>query len=239
MWDSIKDGTGTAWGWLTTASSWLFNLAKWLVQRLLGLPDLLLALAGIMPPKKLRIRVVILSNEAREPLASPAEAASVVQLATEVFQNEANTKVVGAEPLVVTLPVAAPTAALDVRCGVGVLLDDLGEAGAFFRRHRARSPLGSFFGYGSPVTVFVVRDIADARGCSAGLLADYVTVSVKALAGSDGMKLTLAHEVAHACDLPHLWGAATLMEHQPGPRTHSLSRWQKAIFRSSPHVTYG
>jgi hypothetical protein len=84
-------------------------------------------------------------------------------------------------------------------------------------------------GYGEPIGVFVVRDIAGKGGCSMGPLSDYVTV--------DRVRGTLiAHELGHCCGLWHSGDAGNLMH--PAANTETMTRSQRAIFRNSRHVTF-
>ena len=135
-----------------------------------------------------------------------------------------------AEPIVRTIDVPAPSAALDSPCAEGSYRADFGAGGAFFRRHR--EPAG-VTGSGSPITVFVVRDVLGKAGCSLGPLVDYVTVDMTALKGK--RLRVLAHELAHACGLPHSRAAENLM--LPERMGDRLDAWQIAVFRSSRHVT--
>jgi hypothetical protein len=130
--------------------------------------------------------------------------------------------------------VPAPAAALDVDCGARSWRQDLGEAGRYFRTTRAEalrgasSPAGGVTGYGGPVAVFVVRDIAGKAGCSMGPLSDYVTV--------DRVRGALiAHELGHACGLWHTKADGNLM--LPAANREELTRTQVAVFRNSRHVT--
>ena len=56
-------------------------------------------------------------------------------------------------------------------------------------------------GYGSPITVFIVRSIngGNGTGCSIGPLADYVTV----VGTETDDKTTIADETGHGCGLWH------------------------------------
>ncbi len=121
---------------------------------------------------------------------------------------------------------------------------------------------------GAPVVVFIVDGAgeADTSGCSAGPAADYVCVEGCFMVtppqtspiGPDYQQKdyysmahaasTLAHEVCHALGLAHdgldlVSGDSTnLMHRQLYPnglnRGDNLSPLQRAIIRSSPHVTY-
>lgn len=78
-----------------------------------------------------------------------------------------------------------------------------------------------------------------------GLGADGSAVSLLAAAASTftpGAKMTLAHELGHACDLLHRTkGGKTpgnLMRPSRDERTHHLTPWQIAVVRSSRRVRY-
>jgi hypothetical protein len=75
-----------------------------------------------------------------------------------------------------------------------------------------------------------VQDIEGFGGCSLGFATDYVTVDKRGIA-------TIAHELAHACNLLHRKDPENLMNPtQKGQST--LTDWQIAILRSSRHVTH-
>jgi hypothetical protein len=71
---------------------------------------------------------------------------------------------------------AAPTAALDVSCAGGAFSGEFEEAGDFFAKHLAGwnvIPIS----LGFPVSIFIVRSMIGADGCSIGPLTDYVTMT--------------------------------------------------------------
>lgn len=161
---------------------------------------------------------------------------------------------------------------LDVCCDSCAAGDDLSSAGAVFNLMMARLGFVTsgrrLIGYGAPIIAFAVRSYTDGKaGCSLGPLSDYVTVKFNERnSGNKGggggryamHELTsekpldavtdLAHEIAHACNLPHCCdfpemccGAddneRNLMKEAP-ERRGGLRKAQKLLLRSSRHVTY-
>jgi hypothetical protein len=208
------------------------NVIKETVNRLLGLVDLVLYLIGIQPYKKIRLRVMILRGPEGQPLASEADVALAVAEMSDVFDKNAHTRVIAAEPLVSTGNDGAPPEALNVHCDDGAWQEDFGPTGGYFRRESARNLSGTLLGYGAPVTVFIVQEISGKGGCSLGPLTDYVTQEARTV----GNNRLMAHEVAHACGLWHSKDTPNLMyPRRPGSQ---MARWQAAILRNSRHVTY-
>lgn len=202
-------------------------------NRLVGGADLVANLAGWYLPKSLRLRVVILRDEMGQPLAEPqAVLPSILQLSV-ILRRVAKVRLLPADPMLITVSQPSPAAALDVHCDDGAWQEDLGPAGAYFRRLCAKNLSGRLLGYGEPVTVFIVRQISNKGGCSLGPLTNYVTLKASTLSRSHTL---LAHEVGHACGLLHRPDKPNLMYPQ-GPGKE-LTPWQVAILRNSRHVTY-
>jgi hypothetical protein len=193
-----------------------------------GLPDAARVLAGAQRPRALRVRPVVLRDEAGRPAVDPALLAGAVVLAARVLRSQAGVRVVTSAP--VLLDAAAPEQALRPGCGRTAAAEPFTAAGAFFRRHAA---LGA-------VTVFGVADVAPGRGkagCSLGPFARYVVVDGSGLSATDDARaLTVAHELGHACGLPHLGAGDSLMRPGPRGRRPRLARWQRALLRTSRHV---
>lgn len=208
------------------------NVLREAGNRVVGIPDIGGSLAGSRRPKKLRVRVAILRDEQRTPVAAPEDVEPSLAEARRVLREAlAVDLVAAAEPLVRTIAEPAPAAALDSPCAEGSYRADFGPGGAFFRRHREP---GGVTGSGGPITVFVVRDVLGKAGCSLGPLVDHVTVDMSALTGR--RLRVLAHELGHACGLPHSNAPENLM--LPARMGDRLQPWQVAVFRSSRHVTY-
>jgi hypothetical protein len=207
------------------------NVLREAGNRVVGIPEVAASLAGKRRPKKLRVRVAILRDEQGKPVATPEQVEPSLAEARRVLREQLAIDLVpAAEPEVRTLDVPAPPEALDSPCAEGSYQADFGPGGAFFRRHREP---GGVTGSGAPITVFVVRDVLGKAGCSLGPLVDYVTVDMTALQGK--RLRVLAHELGHACGLPHSSAAENLM--LPSRMGDRLQPWQVAVFRSSRHVT--
>ncbi len=236
-----------------------------ILNRVAGVIDFVLTLLGIMLWKELRVGIVVLRDTqgyallADERLA-PADLADdqqKLQKAVDVIReclenlnvdlqtaNGESSK--DAADFYRILPFPAPSYALDVGCGAGLWGEDFGSAGQYFRRYAsANRPF-----YGSPVTIFVVDEVADNLGCSLGPLTNWVVVEAAGFDNYTGSPngvtrrpTTPMHEVGHACGLyhkgPRRWSKTprnNLMI-KSVPRGVQMTRLQRAIFRNSRHVT--
>ena len=217
---------------LAAGLSQAVNVVREAGNRVAGIPEVAGSLAGRRKPKKLRIRVVILRDEQGTPVVTPEDVEPSLAEARRVLRDTLAIELLpAAEPLVRTLDVPAPPSALDSPCAEGSWQADFGDGGAFFRRHVEP---GTVTGSAGPITVFVVRDVLGKAGCSLGPLVDHVTVDMTALHGK--RLRVLAHELGHACGLPHSNVPENLM--LPKGMGDGLQPWQIAVFRSSRHVTY-
>jgi hypothetical protein len=209
------------------------NIVKETFNRAFGLFELGANAAGVLPYKQLRVRVVVLRDEQRTPLCKIDDIQASWQEAKRIFSEQAHVRLIPAAPAVLVVSQPSPTAALNVHCDDGAWQEDLDHAGRYFRRNCAATPAGRWTGYGTPVTVFIVRDISNKGGCSLGPLTDYVTLEAGML--SRAHHRLLAHEVAHACGLWHSDVKENLMfPRGPGDK---LTRWQVMVLRNSRHVT--
>lgn len=176
------------------------------------------------PEKKIRIKIFILPAENS---LSPADLDKAINYAKDVFKKNFNVKLLPVSDgsfagILKTIP---PYEALYIKGGTGALVEEFRSVGTFFASNLI-SPI-------YPVTVFVVKDIKGATGCSLGPITDYVTLD------HDGAKdvSILAHELAHACGLWHLNDQTNLLWNKNN-RGDKIRWWQKNVFRSSRHVTY-
>ena len=231
---------------------WVWNLILTVVWFIVGLIDMLLFAINIRPEKKLRLCVVILRDENGTPVDTVANVLNDLQLAINIFEQEANIRIVPTQRWQYDSGFAAREVAsqdwvvvhgrdgtsriLDVSCGGKAAGEDLNLTGSRFQLISSTecfyNSYRSIIGYGAPIIVFVVRSInGTSVGCSLGPLTDYVTVQATGRFPS-----TIAHEIGHACNLRHRASPTNLMT--PGRIANRLTDGQAAIVRASRHVTY-
>lgn len=229
---------------------WIWNSALTLLHILVGLIELVMWQACVRPQKKIRVGFLILTKEDGERLAQPADLPPAISYIQKAYKA-ANIEVIPAFPPPKRLSEsgeeddrlqwmreisAADSARVrKVGCNLQAMMQDLGLPGSSYQFHTLRESFHSTFrrisGYGAPVMIFVVEDLAGFGGCSLGWLSDYVTVKT-------GSLKTSAHELGHACNLLHHTDEHNLM-HSSSVRFDSvtLKTWQIALIRASRHVT--
>jgi hypothetical protein len=227
------------------------NFARELVAWVTGLPQLVLGAFGVLPPKQLRVRIVVLSNASGQNVLGIPDAAveaalgPTLELTREILWQQARVRLLPVEGRFVEVETEpAPKAALSVHCNRRAFVEDYEAAGRYFSQRLARAGATNILGAGMPITAFVVADIDGVVGCSIGPLADYVTLQPAAITAP--RPWALAHEIGHACGLPHLnaigralFGgdnATNLMD--PYGSGEQLTRRQALVLRSSRHVTF-
>ena len=195
-------------------------------ERLVAAPALVADLLGGRSPRRLRVALAVLVDDDGLPAVDPERLRAALRTAAEVLRDAAGVTVLGrpGDPVLVRAP--APPTALRAPCGRGLLRELFGPAGRFYRAHAVPGA----------VTVFGVVQVVGKAGCAPGPVEPWVLVGRAGLdARADG--LTLAHELGHACGLPHLGAGGTLMQPGSRGRRRELRDWQRAVLRSSAHVT--
>src|SRR5688500_903310 len=136
-----------------------------IVWRAAGLPDLLLGALGVLPEKKLRLQVVIQRDENGEPIATTARALTEIQAVIDVFMDAAKVRVLPVRWATFSTPfseretaderfvrtASKPTGAaqLDLACGAGAWLRDMGTTGTAFSLGMSKlGALRRLLGYG-------------------------------------------------------------------------------------------
>ncbi|MCP4582036.1 MAG: hypothetical protein GY839_10485 [candidate division Zixibacteria bacterium] len=233
----------------------ILSIIQEIIYRIIGLVDALAWALGIRPEKKLRMCVIIMRDE-RGLVADPAMVIEEVQAAADIFRSQANVRLIPCALANIKTPFHDDDSAgneyihemdsasrddlLDISCGAGAWWEDLWLEGSAYNMIMTRSCFCGnarrLLGYGSPVTVFVVRSIdgGNTTGCSLGPLTDYITV-----VGTETTdKTTIAHESGHACGLWHVGGTTNLMFGTDSNLRRDMSNFQAINFRNSRHVTY-
>lgn len=248
VWKGVKKAAQAAGNFVSGAAAGIWGFVSFLLHFGLSVFDVILTAFGDMVTKKMRVYVKVLSNS-KGPLINPRDHRSqsdwsklleAVHEARRIFEKEINAIVIPANDAeaITVIPEPAPAAALKPRCGWGTTWDVLGAAGDFYRWHEQRNAGSFLFGYGAPITVFIVEEVqAHWIGCSPGPASNYVVVDLAGI--RENPSWTLAHELGHACSLFHPWAGDSLMRPGSGGRRDYLKRWQKVIARASRHVTIG
>jgi hypothetical protein len=204
-----------------------------LFWRIISIPDVILGFFGVLPEKKMRVSVIILANEAKEPFAKIDNIKDAVDNTIKSYKNAANVRVIIDK--IHTMETAAPIVNLKPSCSSRAAVDDIWTSGTYFEHTANTKCFDTVFqriiGYAAPVIVYVVEEVKGADiGCSLGPFTDYVTIE-------GGKPKCMAHEVAHACGLWHVKKDNNLANHFCS-EDNLLDPWQIAIVRSSRHVTY-
>jgi hypothetical protein len=209
----------------------LLNVITEIVWRAVGLVDAIAGALGFTPLKKLRMCIVILSDERGSPVSDVATLTPHIDEAKRIFRDAANVLLIVEDIHVVG---ASPGYVLDVDCNIGAWGEDLGLPGSWFQWTSINQcPTGAVsrvVGYGNQVVVFCVRSIpGNTAGCALGPLTDYLTIEGR-------NPLCLAHELAHKCGLWHCCSGANLANGTCGGT--QLDWFQRTIVRNSKFVTY-
>jgi len=220
---------------------WLLGSALgWLLHRVIGIPDMVGSLVGLTPQKRLRLKVVILRDSNNRPLATTSQAQAIVEAATTALREAANVTIepaIGSQEIVEQIAEPNPAYVLDPKCDWGGFQHNFTEVGRWYRdiskKYKSRGC----------VVMFIVQDVQGKSGCFTGLV-DFGYIDPGAVRDPSGRpaegarQLTLAHELGHGCDLLHRKDPTNLMTPGSDERTAHLSRWQRAVLRTSRHVRY-
>lgn len=191
-----------------------------------------------VPPEEFEIGKIqtekFLTSTCSVPVANSTDLTDSIDYAKKILKEKFNVELVPHRSEFVHVDTElAPDYALNVGSDTDALDEEYGNAGEFYAGKMAGwnciRPLGAKF----PITVFVVVDVKDKRGCSLGPLTDYVTIDP----GGLQHKSTLVHEIAHSCGLWHSDLSSNIMFHD-ATRGSEVKWFQYNILRSSRHVLY-
>jgi hypothetical protein len=246
---------------------WIVGALVWAWSQWLGLVDAFGGLVGIRPIKHLRLHIIILMRSDHTLTVPTNRIGLAIARAESIFRDRADVKIHTTVHQVDT-PSSPHALQVETDAGLlgedmthaglyfqTTITEMLWEDNPWFVL-RVGAPVVAFIvdGVGVPGRVF---------GCSAGPLSDYVCVEgahmivdpqktpvvapivpEPANATPAMASATLAHEIGHACGLLHAGDDVTNLMYPTSqasdgtPRGDNLSPFQRAIIRSSPHVTY-
>lgn len=218
----------------------ILNWVTEIVWRLVGLLDFFASWVGIRPRKKMYFGVIIPSVDG-VPIATDADIMPQVQATIDFFDRTCNVEMIFTG--ICRTGITPPAEGLTVECGPGGFFHDWWLAGSYFELAMATCKFTDGFrrviGLGAEIVVFVVQNVTpdgggtNTRGCSFGSTHNYVVVE----AGRGISDFLAAHEIGHACWLPH--DAGTNLMNPTVPRTGpTLSALQIATVRGSKHCVY-
>lgn len=229
---------------------WIWNSVLTLGHILVGLVELGFWQLGYRPRKKLRLGFLILPGENGEPLTTYERTFAEISNIQKQF-DQANIDLLPAFPRRKALSEdgdenqtirwsrqisrAGVHHLMNVDCDFAAVKQDFGLPGLYYQYYMVTACFETAFrrisGYGSPVIIFVVRDIGKFGGCSLGWLTDYVSVKHTSLR-------TTAHELGHALNLLHRKDPDNLMHPASASKPNvTLTTWQIAMLRASRHAT--
>lgn len=227
-WGTVRGLGAAARGLALDAVNAAAHLAEWTQQR------------GGAGTATVHVAVVILADERGRPVATAEQLQPALRRAQRIFADHADIRIV--VDGIRTADEAAPTRALDARANRMLLLDHLLGRTGTYRRYLPPRPLLSVVG--DPITVVVVRSLSGrVTGSSLGMTADWVLCQASLFDADQPRRYdetVLAHELAHAMNLPHLRDRTNLMYPSSTPpdriRGTELRPWQAAVLRSNRHV---
>ena len=222
-------------GIIRTVLNWLAEVG-W---RFVGLLDFLASLVGIRPRKRMYFGVII-PTVSGSPIATEAQIQPQIDEAIRIYDTLCNIdlRFTGfCQP-----SVEPPAGAMSPDCGVGGFFADWWLPGSWYQLVSTTCKFESgwrrIVGYGGEIIVFVVSNVlpdgatSSTVGCSFAGTHDYVLVEANASAQ------VAAHEIGHACLLPHSSDSNNLMSASNIPATPTLTNVQIATIRWSRHCTY-
>lgn len=226
-------------GWFSKVRSFFRQVVRVVIEAIHRLnpvtfwPNLVMGISG-WPTQKLRLHVVVLAD-ANGPVISAANWQDLVDsigYATTTFKRQLNVEVVPySGSFIDVMKKPAPGYALDVTCDAAGYGAEWGDKGDFFADNLAgwnAIPISRTY----PITVFVVKNSQPTHGCSFGPLTDYIVVDPIAISHIS----TMAHEIGHACGLPHWFATQKNLMFADHVRGDHLTWFQRTIFNASRHV---
>jgi hypothetical protein len=221
-------------GILRTILNWVTEV----IWRLVGLVDFFASWAGIRPRKKMYVGVIVPPNMTTSPAITDADILRQINALVTLYDSTCNINVIFTGICRTQTP--APAESLNVGCDAGGFFHDWWLAGSWFEFVTSTCKFTDGFrrviGLGAEIVVFIVDDVTptNTNGCSFASTHNYVVVEAK----PTDQAFVAAHEVGHACWLPHDGDTANLMNGSTPTAAPVLTAVQIATVRASKHCVY-
>jgi hypothetical protein len=215
----------------------ILNWVTEIVWRAFGLIDFFASLLGFRPRKKMYFGVVV-PSVGGSPIVPDADIQRQVDAAVALYDATCNINLIFSG--ICHTDVHPPESGLVVGCDVSGFFSDFWLGGSYFEFATATCKFTDGFrrviGYGAEIVVFIVQDVTPAptNGCSFGSSHNYVVIEAK----PTDQAFVAAHEMGHACLLPHVADPANLMNPSTAPINPTLTNVQIAVIRWSKHCVY-
>ena len=215
----------------------ILNWVTEIIWRLVGLLDFVASLVGIRPRKKMYFGVVVPSVDGR-PIVGDADIQRQVDAAVKFYDQTCNINLIFTG--ICHTDIKPPPGALTVGCDAGGFFGDWWIAGSFFEFASATCKFTDGFrrviGLGAEIIVFIVQDVTppNTNGCSFASTHNYVVIEAK----PSDQAFVAAHEMGHACWLPHDSDTANLMNPTTPAANPIFTNVQISLVRWSKHCVY-
>ena len=223
-------------GIIRTILNWLTEI----IWRIVGIFDFLASLAGIRLRKKMYFGVIVPSVNST-PIVPDVDIQRQVDAAVGFYDQTCNINLIFTG--ICHTDIAPPEAGLNFACDAGGFFNDWWLAGSYFELAAATCKFKDSFrrviGLGAEIIVFIVQNVQDAppkftNGCSFASTHNYVVIEAK----PTDQAFVAAHEMGHACWLPHDGDPANLMSPITPAANPTLTNLQIAVVRWSKHCVY-
>ena len=213
----------------------ILNWVTEIVWRIVGVFDFLASLAGIRPRKKMYFGVIV---PPITPIASDADIQRQVNAVVTFYDQTCNVNMIFTGICHTNVP--PPGVSLTVGCDAGGFFSDWLLTGSYFEFASATCKFTDSFrriiGLGAEIIVFIVQNVtpANTNGCSFASTHNWVVIE----ALPTDQAFVAAHEIGHACWLPHDGDPANLMASITPIANPTLTNVQIALVRWSKHCVY-
>lgn len=215
----------------------ILNWVTELIWRLVGLVAFIGSLIGIRPRKKMYFGVIVPSVDGKQ-IVPDSEIQRQVDAAVSFYDSSCNINLIFTG--ICKTGVTPPREGLFLECGAGGFFNDWWLAGSYFEFATAQCKFTDSFrrviGLGAEIVVFIVQDVttANTNGCSFTSTHNYVVIEAK----PNDQAFVAAHEMGHACMLPHDGDRQNLMNPTTPSSDPVLSNLQISVVRWSKHCVY-